>query len=132
MICQAFNFEAGESQGTFLDVAEGQWYVAYVESMAEKQLLLGDEDGRMRPDETITREDAAVILHRTLQYAGTTLSGTAQFVDEADIASYALQPVGALAQSGILQGYDQRFAPKDALSRAQAVTLIYNSLSVAK
>ena len=54
------------------------------------------------------------------------LSGTAAFSDENEISDYAKNAVSHLAGTGIVNGVGNGlFAPKDAVTRAQAAKIIY-------
>ena len=53
-------------QGTFSDVAEGQWYTQYVETAAAIGLISGYPDGTFAPNKTITRAEACTITNSTL------------------------------------------------------------------
>ena len=48
----------------FADVKKENWYYSTVEKAAEIGLMQGDEDGRFRPDETLTRAEAAAVFNR--------------------------------------------------------------------
>ena len=74
----------------------------------------------------ISRQDIAVILHRTIKDT----TGTAQFADNGEIADYAKDAVGALSGLKILNGFeDGSFKPNASCTRAQAAVIIYNYLN---
>ena len=81
-----------------------------------------------RPDDNITREDAAVIIKRFAEYCGATLDvrrESAEFDDNSDISDYAKSAVGDLYVSEIINGSDNnRFEPKQSMTRAQAAAMI--------
>jgi hypothetical protein len=111
----------------FNDVAGSAWYASYVNAAAELGIVNGDENGNFNPNATITRQDMAVMIKRAAEKAGVSLGGaTKTFVDDASISAYAKDAVSALGGAGILNGMeDGSFAPKGALSRAQAVKALY-------
>lgn len=111
----------------FNDIAGSEWYASYVNIAAELGIVNGDENGKFNPNATITRQDMAVMIKRAAEKATVSLGGaTKTFVDDASISAYAKDAVTALGGAGILNGMeDGSFAPKGALSRAQAVKALY-------
>lgn len=109
---------------SFADVAADSWYFGVVGAVAEAGIVKGSGDN-FEPDESITREDAAVMLARMIEYLGKTLAeGEAEFKDEAEISDYAKAAVNGLSTLKIIEGYDGGFAPKDNTTRAAAAALL--------
>ena len=116
----------------FTDVSEQDWFYAVVTAAKKNRLITGDADGRFRPNETISRQDMAVMLARGLAAIGA--QGDVKelsFRDADTIADYAKEAVAGLCGRGILSGMaDGSFQPKGALSRAQAAKALYETLRV--
>lgn len=113
----------------FSDVDNGAWYAEAVYTAAKRGLVSGS-DGMFRPNDNITREDAAVIMYRLLSQSRE-LYGGYIFTDRSEISQYARDAVGALAARGYIQGVSEGvFAPKAELTRAQATQMIYNVLEL--
>lgn len=55
---------------SFADVAEDAYYAPYVEWAAENGIVLGYGDGNFGPDDSVTQEQAAVIIARYARYLG--------------------------------------------------------------
>lgn len=110
----------------FRDVAAGEWYSDAVAWAAEKQFVLGYEDGCFRPDRTITREEMCVILERLTAALHITPEGEPhRFADEARISDWALSSVHAMAACGLIRGQENnRFAPQSTTTRAEAATVL--------
>lgn len=124
MIVSAFGVNAGENKITFSDVNSSMWHYDYITKAANSGLVLGD-NGLFRPEEKITREDAAVILYRLLEMKNSVPFGTYWFNDESSISSYSRDAVLALSGAGIINGYNGNFMPKNNTKRCEAATLIY-------
>ena len=105
----------------FTDVSRGDWYFKYI-SAAKEAGLAGGFDGLFRPNDLITREDAAVILSRASGKGNT--GGAAEFSDSADISDYAKQAVSQLSADGIINGVNSEFLPKKTATRAEAAAMI--------
>jgi len=116
---------SGNSGESFADVSEGDWFKPFVERAVSAEIIKGDR-GNFMPNGNITREDAAVIIARSL---GLDQRGTPTFRDSKSVSPYALGAVNALSEKGIINGVgDNMYAPKETLTRAQAAVLIYNVL----
>ena len=111
----------------FNDVADGDWYFKYV-SCAKDNGMADGFDGNFRPDELITREDAAVILYRALKSAEK--GDISSFADSGEISSYAADAVGTLSGMGIINGYNSEFMPKANAKRSEAAAMICRFLNV--
>lgn len=127
LICSVCNFEADSTKNfEFLDVKQDNWFFYPVSIMASNGIVNGS-DGLFRPDDIITREDAAVILKRCLDARGINPSAVREninFKDEADISEYAVWPIDVLYTAGLISGDDmQRFAPRSGLTRAEAAAM---------
>ena len=110
---------------SFSDVRDTDWFAACVKAAAASGLVQG-YDGSFRPLDSIMRQDAAVIIYNAVLGTGVRLTGSKGFDDDAEIAEYAREQVGALAANGIVNGSGGSFFPADTLTRAEAVTLIEN------
>ena len=63
VLYRMFDEPASEGENTFTDVAEDTWYTDAVIWAAENEIVKGSE-GKYRPDDALTRSEAAVILYR--------------------------------------------------------------------
>jgi len=51
---------------TFPDVDYTKWYGNYIKKATEAGIMIGDDQGKFRPDDPLTRAEAAVIICRLL------------------------------------------------------------------
>lgn len=113
--------------GSYSDVAPGAWYEGSIQKAAAAGVMQGDGAG-MRPLDTLTRQEAAVLLGRALGVSEN--AGAADsYADAADIAAWARGYVGGMTAAGILQGSGGRANPTAAITRAEVVTILDNALS---
>lgn len=118
------NYDAG-----FADVSASDWYAPYVLTAKAHGIVTGDENGCFNPNAPITREDIAVILHRTVE-AGTAESELA-FGDAGDVSGYAENAVAYFAENGIINGLgDGNFGPKKNASRAEAAVMLHRLMTI--
>ena len=124
MIVCLLNLDS-KGNADFKDVADNSWYNGYVAAAAKAGIVKGTEDGMFNPNAYITRQDAAVMLARVLEYKGIAMdTKTIEFNDADSIAKYARNSVNGMANLGIISGYDGGFAPLDNTTRAQAAALL--------
>lgn len=128
LVNRAFGF-AGQKQTGFSDVAPGDWYAAEVAKAAAAGYITGYEDNTFRPQNAITRQEAAAIICRVKGYAAGSQAALAQFSDAADIGSWARAAAAALVEKGLVRGYpDGTFKPNNSITRAEAVVLLDRAL----
>ena len=90
-------------------------------------IVSGDGKGSFRPDDGITRQEAAVMLYNTLWALGMPPIGQGEtFTDQASIASWALESVGRAKAGGIMDGIgNNTFCPQGAYPREQSIMSAY-------
>lgn len=114
------------AENRFADVSSNDWFAPYVNGAAESGICEGF-DGKINPYDNITREDAAVIIYRTLKIS--TNAAGVQFSDSGNIADYASEAVAFLSENGIITGSDSLFNPKNSTKRGEAAALISRFMS---
>lgn len=129
MLVEAFELYNENAQCDFSDVPENAWYYKYVASAFAADITKG-QGGFFGAGNSITREDATVMLYRIMVPEGGEFEAKNAFGDDADFADYSKSAVYKLVDMGIINGMgDNSFAPKANLTRAQAAKIIYGSLS---
>jgi len=114
---------AKPGQFTFKDVARSSWYYEAVETAVKNGIIKGYGDGTFRPDETVTREQLAVMLANIIGTAAGT--GAPEFEDAEEISPWAREGVAAASVTGLMRGVSEAaFAPKEPVSRAQAAAIL--------
>ena len=113
------------TENPFSDVNSDGWYVPYVLTAKAHNITEGKGDGTFGIGENISRQDAAVMIARTLSLAEIDNPDNL-FSDNALISEYARGYVYKLVDMGVINGVgDNNFAPIDPLTRAQAAKMIY-------
>ena len=109
----------------FADVEEGQWYTEAIRWAASEGIVTGYGDGTFGTNDSITREQFAVMLYR---YAGTQpASGTlSAFRDGPAVSDWAAEAVGWAVEAGLITGTGDGSAltPQGQATRAQAAVLL--------
>jgi len=112
--------KAEETAVTFTDTTDPD-----ILKLASMGIILGYEDGTFRPDEAITREQAAVILERILKLEHDLETEVYVYSDDELVSSWARDAASLMKSTGIMiGGYDNTFMPLDNYTREQAVVTI--------
>ena len=115
---------------SFQDVAAGQWYTDAVAWAASEGIVNGVGDGStFAPNDTITREQMAVMLYRYAQYKGYDVSqggmAAQEYSDYGQVASWAQQAMQWAVSAGLITGTsDTTLSPQGSASRAEIATIL--------
>jgi len=111
---------------SFADVEKGSWYEKAVAWANENKIVMGSSEKEFSPNDFITREQMAVIVHRFAGYRNLeiTKSENSAFADSVDISKYAKDAVGWISEIGIMNGNpDKTFRPLLNSTRAEAAAV---------
>lgn len=128
MVNRAFGYEKKDIV-TVKDVPTGAWYYEEVAKARAARYISGYEDGTIRPDNPITRAEAAAIIMRI---KGLTANSdvAAKFVDASAVPGWSRGAVGSVAKAGIMGGYpDGSFKAQNFITRAEAVVALNKALT---
>ncbi|MFB5763805.1 S-layer homology domain-containing protein [Paenibacillus medicaginis] len=110
---------------TFSDLSAGSWAYNAMMSAAQSGYLSGYSDGTIRPNEKVTRQEAAAIIAKVNGLTPRPASSLSGFSDYDEIASWSKGSVAAVIGQGYMNGYpDGSFKPEKPLTRAEAVVLL--------
>jgi hypothetical protein len=134
MLALTLGLEASGQAPAFADVAADFWGKPYIEALAERDLIKGEQvDGQVffRPDRTITRAEAATILGRVLGAYDAHDEVFMPFADAAEVPEWAAPAVGMMAEMGWIKGFpDGKYYPGSTLKRDQAARVLANFLGM--
>lgn len=121
-----------DAQCGFDDVTPDKWYYSYVASANKSGIAEGIDSRNFGAGMQITREQMAALIYRAAKHLKIELKQIAEpveFDDAKDISDYAKESILAMQAAGIINGTgDNKYAPKDTASRAQAAKVIYELL----
>ncbi|HVI40279.1 MAG TPA: S-layer homology domain-containing protein, partial [Anaerovoracaceae bacterium] len=112
-----------KASNKFTDLQQGKFYTDAVLKANAAGIIIGDGK-TVRPNDKITREEAAVMLSRAFAVKEASSGNT--FADASSISDWAKGAVFGMEAKGYLNGYDGHFEPKADITRAAAVTIIDN------
>ncbi|MNI23529.1 Endo-1,4-beta-xylanase A precursor [compost metagenome] len=104
------------------------WAKSYAAQAAAAGIVSGYADGTFRPEQKLSRAELTVMIVRSL---GITVDPQAKltFADAGAVPAWAAPYVAAAVEKSLVSGIGQnRFAPNQTATRAEAVALIVNML----
>ena len=126
MLVKAFGLEAGEGK-VFADTAD-HWAKDAIAIAEASGIVSGYNETTFGADDSITREQMAVMIARAMNLQAS--RAAMDFIDSADISSWAADAIAAAFQAGIITGFpDHSFKPQRNTSRAEAATVLYQALN---
>jgi len=134
MLCKAFDLNSSYVGSGFSDVPSTAYYADAVGTLKDLGVVSGD-GRRFRPDDSVTRQDAMVMLQKAMKSAGWTLydggaSSLSTFLDGGRVSPYAQGAVSCMVQMGILSG-DSRgnLNPRGTLNRAEMAVVLHKAMT---
>lgn len=116
------------ADSTFSDITADAWYAAFIDAAVAAGYITGYSDETVKPDASITRQEAAVIFNILNEL--TAVSDTPDFTDAALIADWGRDAIIAVSEKNIMIGYpDGSFKPDNQITRAEAIIAIMNSFN---
>jgi hypothetical protein len=133
IVVRALGIKSQKYDGRFTDVNQSSWYSNYVQTAYGYGLITGFSDGTFRANETITRQQAMLIISKAMVLTG--LSGVGNATDRASIinayadgnqvASWAFSGVADVISAGIFTGRSANsLVPEAPITRAEVAVII--------
>ncbi|KAI7253143.1 hypothetical protein KC345_g11408, partial [Hortaea werneckii] len=131
MITRALGLGAGSSS-TFADVDSKAWYAEAVAAVNEAGIVFGRSTDVFAPNESITREEMAVMIVRAYEYkqgSKTSEAAAGSFSDYSRIHDWAKNAASTAEQAGLIKGRgNKQFVPQATMTRAESAQVISNLL----
>lgn len=106
------------------DLSENHRFYDEIDYLIDKEVITGYEDGTFRPDKTVTRAEAAIMIGKLKG-----LDGTPKATGFTDVSpsSKASGYIAAAQEAGYLNGYpDKTFRPDAVITRGDMAILLSN------
>ena len=118
MVNRAFASSAKASLTSFTDMVPGVWHYDEMAKSVQMGAFQG-ADGKLNPNDPITREQAFAVLARAFGLADGKASSLDKFSDGAQVSSWARGAVVALVEQGYVTGADGALNPQSYITRAE-------------
>lgn len=135
MLAKAFDRSATQqlSETGFSDVPENHWAMPAIKEAYEAGFLNGYPNNQFKPDLEIPKVQAIVALANGLNLQSSTTNSVdlgTYYTDASTIPEYAVSPVTAATQAGLVVNYPNvnQLNPEASLTRAEAAALLYQAL----
>lgn len=126
MVMENEEYDLSYSSATsYSDLDGGHWSYEYFMAASEAGVIEGYDDGTVRPDQTINRAEALVIVMRF--YGETLYDFSDDDVDFVDVSGDDWFAYAAVlgSENGVLQGYtDDTFRPGNNITRAEVAVVV--------
>ncbi|WP_405176056.1 S-layer homology domain-containing protein [Paenibacillus sp. FSL H8-0261] len=121
-----------ERSVSFSDVPAHVWYEREMEVAIEYGLIAGYPDDTFRPNNSITRQEAMTIVSRAMKITKLVSTRSEEqylellqsFTDSKSIAKWAEKDVKMNLSAGIIVGRNERLAPNENITRAEAAAAV--------
>lgn len=118
MVNRAFASSAKASLTSFTDMVPGVWHYDEMAKSVQMGAFQG-ADGKLNPNDPITREQAFAVLARAFGLADGSAAALNKFSDGAQVSSWAKGAVAALVEQGYVSGADGALNPQSYITRAE-------------
>ena len=112
--------------GQYVDLPQSAWYYKPMCTAAAMEVLKGDPDRRMRPNDPVTREETIVLIARLFAVPKADPSVMKDFWDCGEVADWAKETVAGMMANGYIHGDPTGIRPKRNITRAEIAQIIYN------
>lgn len=132
LICKSLHLpEVTEEEVDFPDLTgEDEEMDGYVRSAAAVGIIVGYPDGEFKPDNSITRNEATVMMNRALEYKGIYANGEELPFDDVENV-FDREGMENVYQLGIINGVgNNKFNPTGTATRGQFAVMISKMLDI--
>lgn len=126
---------SGYAKSSFSDVQDDAYYMGYIEWASKNNIVNGVGNGKFAPDQSITREQMAVIMSNYAKTIGYTLPKVHIeniFADNGKISTYAKEAVKQMQMAGVISGKNGNlFDPQGTATRAEVSAVLRRFVELA-
>lgn len=113
----------------FTDVKSSDWFYSAIRIASAAGYIGGYPDGSMRPNNPITREEAATIIMKIKNLDAD--EDSANIFKDDNLMKWSKGAIGAVVAEGIMVGYpDGTFKPQNNIKRAEAVVSLDRAMDL--
>ncbi|GEM_PF-4432139 len=98
-------------------------------------LMSSYEDGMLRPEEAVTREQAMQVVAKAMKLTGllqslgtVSVDSLSAFTDSTSVAEWAREDTAAVVKAGLVKGHSGLLQPQALITRAEVATLVQRLL----
>ncbi|WP_333646377.1 S-layer homology domain-containing protein [Lacrimispora sp.] len=126
---------SGYAKSSFSDVKDDAYYMGYIEWASKNNIVNGVGNGKFAPDQSITREQMAVIMSNYAKTIGYTLPKVHIeniYADNSKISTYAKEAVKQMQMVGVISGKNGNlYDPQGTATRAEVSAVLRRFMELA-
>lgn len=130
LFVRALNLDDGSKDlvNEFTDI-DGNWAQREILLAAKNGVMLGMGKNEFKPDEILTREQAAVLIERIIPADPDYVRSDIEYFDQSIISDWAVEPLMRITTYKIMNGLpDYTFQPQNPLLRSEMAALIRRTM----
>lgn len=139
IIVRALGLREANQSAAFTDVLANGWYYTSVAIAQQYGLIQGYSGSEFGPNQSITRQEAMVIVQRALKLAGLELDLSKEdidaqllgFKDSSSVAEWAKAAAALSIKLGIIEGSAELASPERSITRAETAVIMNRMLAAA-
>ncbi len=113
----------------YIDLSHEHWAYKQIQKLSESGILAGYPDGTFHPDEQVTRAEFATMVINAFNLSNLVVEKEVEFSD-IDKNYWAWDNIQRAVSLDLIKGHpDKTFLPYASISKAQAYSVVMNSLS---
>jgi uncharacterized repeat protein (TIGR02059 family) len=133
LVNRAYKIDKSDTLYPFSDLNSSDWFFAQVMSGCQAGYIAGYPDGTFKPNHSIIRQEAAVLITKLLSLTAEEQTTLESYNDYLSMDEWAQAGIHAVTTHGIMSGFpDKSFKAKNYITRAEAVVTLDRSLSYPK
>ncbi len=118
IMSRAMNVTETADISSFVDVKAGDWYYDAMAKAVYMDAFKGDDQNKLNPNNTITRQEALIVLCRIFDVPDDNKGILTTYTDAAYVASWAIKEVRSIAAAGYL-GDATEIRPLEPMTRLE-------------
>ncbi|MFB4165189.1 N-acetylmuramoyl-L-alanine amidase [Alteribacillus sp. JSM 102045] len=121
-IFPSLGLEKAKASDRYSDVGSDHWALDEIMYLADEGVATGDDTGRFRTTEPLTRAQASVMMTNALNESG--LDRSAPSFSDVNTEFWAYSRIERAVEMGIFQGNNGKFNPNDSIEKAQVAAVV--------
>lgn len=121
----------------FTDVSEDDWFYSFVVAAYENEIVFGVSDSEFAPNNTITRQEACVMVMRASEKLGfdinyddtRIINAISEFDDYTQCASWSLKAVAFCVENNMISSDTMNINPNEDITRGEICKMIYEMVN---
>lgn len=110
------------------DVSADAWYAGEIQKAVKMETF--KLDSKMRPDDSITRQEAFTVLARAFKVSSDDSKALDAFADKGNVAAWAAEGISGLVKEGYVAGSGGMLNPTASITRAEFAKIMDNMVKV--